>query len=104
VLSIAYRVHFFRAFMALSRLSPRLSEWITLVVSLSLGIPIAYFAWEADEYWMLFVLLILMTSAVALLAFHGREMKSASPNSAGEIHPELLGARQGLFASQEGLR
>jgi Zn-dependent protease len=80
----------FRAFMAMSRLNPVLSERITLAISLMLGIPIAYLAWKEDEYWALIILLLLMALAVLLLGIYGDELSSLRSRSKGKNRSEPL--------------
>ncbi len=69
----------FRSFLALIRMKSRLSDWITLAVSLLLGVPFAYLAWKSGNYWIFSILLVLMTATVVLLAFYG--LGSTTPSA-----------------------
>ncbi len=77
----------FRSFLALIRLNSRLSDWITLAVSLSLGLPFAYLAWKSDNYWISSILLVLMSAAVVLLAIHGLGPATPSAGLPRETEP-----------------
>ncbi len=69
---------FFRSILLSLQLSPQLSDRITLILSLSLGLPLAYFALRLGSYWVLSTLGILMVAAVLLLGFYSDETDSSS--------------------------
>ena len=69
------------AFLSSIRLRPRWVDGITLFLSLLLGVPMTYGAWEAGAYFNLSVLLILLIAAVALLAIYRLEPDSFSADS-----------------------
>jgi len=66
----------FHSTLALCRLHPRTSNWLTLGFSFLIGVPLACIAWQLGYYWTFFILLVLMTAAVALLAIYGDETET----------------------------
>ncbi len=76
----------FRAFLSMLRLSSRLSDWVTLGISMLIGVPLAYIAWRADSYWMLSILLILLATAVLLLAVFRSEPETHAAVSPAQIN------------------
>ncbi len=79
---------FFRAFLALFQLSSQLLDWITLVISLLVGVPISYLAWESNNFWIFSIVSVLMATAVVLLAIDGHERHKPSAGSPAEIEPK----------------
>jgi Zn-dependent protease len=68
------------AFLLLIRARSRVSDWVTLAVTLLLGIPFAFRAWTLDECWIFSILLVLMSSATWLLTARDDEpATSAQP-------------------------
>ncbi len=88
----------FNFFLKWIRLGSAWSDWITLSVSLTLGIPLAYFAWDAGWYFNLMVLSLLLVAAVAFLAVYRKDLEEASSESTAEGGPlpSMAGAEQGL--------
>lgn len=88
----------FYFFLKWIRLGSPWSDWITLLVSLTVGIPLACFAWDAGWYFNFIVLLLLLVVAVAFLAVYRKELEEVSPESAAEDGPTPLSDRaaQGL--------
>ena len=74
-------------FLKWIRLDSAWSDWITLSVSLTVGIPLAYFAWDAGWYFNLIILLLLLVAAVAFLAVYRKELEEVSSESAAEDNP-----------------
>jgi Zn-dependent protease len=74
-------------FLKWIRLGSPWSDWITLLVSLTVGIPLAYFAWDAGWYFNFIVLSLLQIVAVALLAVYRKEPEEVSSESAAEDGP-----------------
>jgi Zn-dependent protease len=77
----------FHSFLKWIGLGSRWSDWITLFVSLAVGIPLAYFAWNAGWYFNLIILLLLIVAAVAFLAVYRKELEEVSSESAAEDNP-----------------
>jgi Zn-dependent protease len=87
----------FHAFLSSIRLRPRWADGITLFLSLLLGVPMTYGAWESGAYFSLSILLILLAAAVALLAIYRLEPETFSSDFPDGTEPAIAehsGARE----------